>query len=158
MQQTLVIVKPDGVQRQLVGNILARFEGKGIKIVGLRLLSVSQKQASTLYSVHKGKPFYDSLMKFITSGPVCVMCLEGPRVIAVVRKLMGKTFGYDAEPGTIRGDLGLSKSFNLVHGSDSAESAKRELPIFFEKTDLVSYELPDDRWIFDAREDVEETV
>lgn len=153
MERTLVLVKPDGVQRQLIGQIIARFEAKGLKLVGLRLLRMTTAMAEDLYSVHKGKPFHGSLMKFITSGPLVALALEGPKAIAIGRKLLGATFGPNAEAGTIRGDFGCSKSFNLVHGSDSAESAAREIPILFKQGDLVEYNLASAAWTFDLAED-----
>ena len=110
-------------------------------------------QAENLYSVHQGKPFYAGLVDFITSGPIVALCWEGPRVIAIARKLLGKTFGHEAEPGTIRGDFGSSQGFNLVHGSDSPDSARRELAIFFGAGEFCEYALPDDAWIFNPKED-----
>jgi len=154
MERTLVLIKPDGVQRQLVGRILARFEEKGIKVAALKLLRMSQAQAENLYSVHVGKPFHAKLLKFITAGPIVALVLEGPKVIAIVRKLMGATFGPQAEPGTIRGDFGSSRSYNLVHGSDSPESAAREIPILFQAGEIVEYNLVGASWLFDPAEDV----
>ncbi len=153
MERTLVLVKPDGVQRQLVGRILFRFEEKGVKIAGLRLLRMSQAMAENLYSVHLGKPFHTSLIKFITSGPLVALVLEGPKVIAICRTLLGATFGPNADPGTIRGDFGSSKSFNLVHGSDSPEAAAREIPILFKPDEIVEYNLVSAPWTFDLAED-----
>ncbi len=153
MERTLILVKPDGVQRRLIGRILNRFEEKGIKIAALKLLRMSQAQAENLYSVHAGKPFHASLIKFITSGPLVAIALEGPKVIAIGRKLLGATFGPNAEPGTIRGDFGSSKSFNLVHGSDSPESAAREIPILFKAEEIVEYNLVTAPWTYDLAED-----
>ena len=146
------MIKPDGVQRRLVGRIVNRIEEKGLKLVGLKLLQMSEKQAKELYSVHQGKPFYDGLVKFIISSPVTVMVIEGAYAIKVVRKLLGATFSYDAEPGTIRGDYGTSKGFNLTHGSDSPESAAREIPIFFGKDELVSWTPIDTMWVYEGPE------
>ncbi len=146
MERTLIILKPDAVQRRLVGTIIERFERKGLKIAGMKLVKIGQELAETHYQPHRGKPFYPSLVRFMTSEPVVVMALEGFKAVDVCRKLMGKTFGHEAEPGTIRGDLGVSNQFNLVHGSDSAESAKRELELFFRPEELFRYSLADERW------------
>jgi len=152
MERTFSMIKPDGVQRRLVGRIVQRFEDKGLRIVGLKLLQMSQKQAETLYSIHKGKPFYDTLVKFVTASPVVVLAIEGNQAVAVVRKLLGATFGFNAEPGSIRGDYGLSKGFNLIHGSDAPESAQREIPIFFDEKELVKYEHVDNVWVLEEPE------
>ena len=151
MEQTFIMIKSDGVQRRLIGEIVRRFELKGLKIAALKLISMSDKQAKELYSIHKGKPFCDGLVKFITSSPVVVMVVEGDGAIAVVRKLLGATFGYEAEPGTVRGDFGMSRGMNLVHGSDSLESAKREIPIFFRSDEILSYTLCDSKWVCEAQ-------
>lgn len=153
MERTLILVKPDGVQRQLIGRIIARFEAKGIKLAALKLLRLSAAQADSLYSVHAGKKFHQSLIKFITSGPLAAMVLEGPKVIGIGRKLLGATFGPQAESGTIRGDFGSSKSFNLVHGSDSPEAAAREIPILFKPEEIIEYNLVTAPWTFDLAED-----
>ena len=152
MERSFSMIKPDGVQRRLIGRILQRFEDKGLRLAGLKLIQVSKKQAETLYSVHQGKPFYDGLVKFITSSPVVTLVIEGNQAIAVVRKLLGATFGFNAEPGSIRGDYGSSKGFNLVHGSDSVESANREIPIFFQDAELVKYEHADLAWVLEEPE------
>jgi nucleoside-diphosphate kinase len=152
MERTFCMIKPDGVQRRLVGRILSRFEDKGLRIVGLKLLRVSPEQAERLYAIHKGKPFYDSLVRFVTSSPVVVMVIEGHQAVAVVRKLLGATFGFNAEPGTIRGDYGCSKGFNLIHGSDAVESAQREIPVFFQESELVRYEHADHVWVLEEPE------
>ncbi len=152
MERTFVMVKSDGVQRRLVGEILGRFERKGLKIVGLKILRMPPAQAEDLYSVHKGRPFYDGLVKFITASPVVTMVLEGTRAIQVVRTMLGKTFSYEAEPGTIRGDFGVSKGYNLIHGSDSPESAQREIPIFFQKNELVDWKSVDVEWVYEGPE------
>jgi nucleoside-diphosphate kinase len=135
-----------------VGKILTRYEEKGLRIAGLKLLQVSPKQAETLYSIHKGKPFYETLLRFVTASPVVVLVIEGNQAVAVVRKLLGATFGFNAEPGSIRGDYGSSKGLNLIHGSDSAESAQREIPIFFEEKELVKYEHVDNVWVLEEPE------
>ncbi|BBY14371.1 nucleoside diphosphate kinase [Mycobacterium marseillense] len=131
-ERTLVLIKPDGVQRQLVGEIIARIERKGLTIAALELRHVSQDLAAQHYAEHEGKPFFESLLEFITSGPVVAAIVEGPRAIAAFRQLAGGTDPVEkAIPGTIRGDLGLETQFNLVHGSDSIESAKREIALWF---------------------------
>lgn len=152
MERTFCMIKPDGVQRRLVGRIVSRFEDKGLRIAGLKLVRMSRARAEELYSVHKGRPFYETLVTFVTSSPVVVLAIEGHQAVAVVRKLLGATFGFNAEPGTIRGDFGGSKGFNLIHGSDSIESAQRELPIFFGKDELVNYEHADIAWVYEEPE------
>ena len=147
MEQTLIILKPDCVQRRLIGRIIARFEDKGLVIAGMKLMQISTELAERHYAPHKGKPFYPGLIQYITSGPVVVMALAGPRAIEICRKLMGKTFGYEAEPGTIRGDYGMSKTLNLVHGSDSPESAATEIALYFTPTELLSYATAESRYL-----------
>lgn len=137
MEKTLVILKPDCVARRLAGRVIQRFEEKGLQLAGLRLIRVNTAMARKLYAVHKGKPFYEPLVKFITSGPVIVMCLRGKDAVAVVRKMLGNTFGPEAPAGTIRGDFGMSKRYNLVHGSDSPANARKELAIFFKNAELI---------------------
>ena len=146
METTLIILKPDAVQRRVVGEILARFERKGLRMVGMKLMRISRETAEQHYAPHKGKGFYDSLVSFMTSEPVVSLVLEGHTAIEVCRKLMGETFGFAATPGTIRGDFGISNQFNLVHGSDSAESAKKEIGLFFEASELLDYSLADSAW------------
>jgi nucleoside-diphosphate kinase len=146
MERSLIIIKPDGVQRHLIGEIVGRIEKKGLKIAAMKMLQVSRELAQKHYDVHKGKPFYGPLVNFITSGPVVAMAVEGPNAITVMRKLMGKTFGFEAEPGTIRGDFGVSTQYNLVHGSDSPETAESELSLWFDKEDYVQYEIPDEKF------------
>ncbi len=147
MERTLVLVKPDGVQRGLVGEIVARFERKGLKPVGLRLLTVPREMAERHYAVHAGKHFYAGLVEFITSGPVAAIALEGPDAIAVVRRLVRSTMPNEAEPGTIRGDLGISGLRNLVHASDAPETADFELALWFEDGTLLNYAREIDAWI-----------
>ena len=149
MERTLIILKPDAVQRGLCGQIIDRFEKKGLLIAGMKFMRISQPLAETHYAPHKGKPFYDGLVKFMTSSPVIVIALEGKDAIAISRKMMGATFGSKAEPGTIRGDFGVSNSFNLVHGSDSAESAQRELGLFFKPDELIEWKPATLSWIYD---------
>ncbi|HEY7737788.1 MAG TPA: nucleoside-diphosphate kinase [Candidatus Limnocylindria bacterium] len=147
MERTLVLVKPDGVQRGLVGEIIGRLERKGLKIVGLRLLDVPRAMAERHYAVHAGKHFYAGLVEFITSGPVAAIAVEGPDAIAVVRKLVGATMPNQAEPGTIRGDLGVSGLRNLIHASDAVETANAELELWFGADALVDYGREIDAWI-----------
>src|SRR5271169_3581041 len=149
MERTLIILKPDAVQRGLCGQILDRFEKKGLQIVGMKFMRIPTSLAETHYGPHKGKPFYDGLVKFMTSSPVIVLVLEGKDAIAISRKMMGATFGSKAEPGTIRGDFGVSNSFNLVHGSDSPESASRELGLFFKPDELLEWKPALETWVYD---------
>jgi nucleoside-diphosphate kinase len=148
-ERTLIILKPDAVQRGLCGQIIDRFEKKGLQIVGMKFMKISPSLAESHYAPHKGKPFYDGLVKFMTSSPVVVMALAGKDAIAVSRKMMGATFGSKAEPGTIRGDFGVSNSFNLIHGSDSAESAQRELGLFFKADELIEWKPAVQNWVYD---------
>ncbi len=147
MERTLILLKPDAVQRRLVGRIIARIEEKGLKIVGLKMIRVSRELAEQHYAEHREKPFYPELVSFITSAPVVAVVVEGPRAVEVVRKMMGKTNPLEAEPGTIRGDFGLSVTMNLIHGSDSPASAAREIALFFREDELVSYTLADSVWL-----------
>jgi nucleoside-diphosphate kinase len=147
MQRTLVLAKPDAVQRGLVGEIIGRFERKGLKVVGLRLLAVPRAMAEEHYAVHAGKHFYDGLVEFITSGPVAAIALEGPDAIAVVRRMVGKTMPNEAEPGTVRGDLGVSGLRNLIHASDAPDTAETELALWFGADMLVAYGREVDAWI-----------
>lgn len=152
METTLIFIKPDGVQRQLVGRILQRFEEKGLQLVGLKMMHISKALAEEHYAVHKERPFYKSLVSFVTQSPVVVMALRGVGVIEITRKMMGATFGPKAEPGTIRGDYGISKSFNLIHGSDSPEAAKEEVARFFRPEELVNYDLIGKPWLYDKED------
>jgi len=147
LERSLVLIKPDALQRRLVGRIVSRFEDKGLKICALKMLRLSSDVAERLYAPHKGKPFYEPLLRFMTSAPVVAMVVEGHGAIAIVRRLLGPTFGAEADPGTIRGDLAVSNRYNLTHGSDSAESAQREIAIFFRPEEILSYELSDARWV-----------
>lgn len=147
MQRTLVLVKPDGVQRGLIAEILGRFERKGLKVVGMRLLDVPRQMAEDHYAVHAERHFYAGLVEFITSGPVAALALEGPDVIAVVRRMVGTTMPNEAEPGTIRGDLGVSGLRNLIHASDAPETAASELELWFGAGELVDYGREIDTWI-----------
>jgi nucleoside-diphosphate kinase len=149
METTLIILKPDAVQRGLMGRIISRFEDKGLQVVGCKLMKISQELASRHYADHQGKPFYDGLVRFMTSSPVLVLAIRGVGAIAISRKLMGATFGSKAEAGTIRGDFGVSNSFNLIHGSDSPEAAAKELGLFFADGETLSYDRPIDAWVYD---------
>ena len=146
-QRTLVLLKPDAVNRRLIGEIIQRFERKGLKIVAMKMLWLSKEMAERHYEVHRGKPFYDSLIDYITAAPIVAMVLEGDNAIEIVRKMMGKTNGQEAEPGTIRGDYAMSVQNNLVHGSDSPESAEREISLFFKEEEILEYRLVDEIWI-----------
>lgn len=145
--QTLVLIKPDGVIRSKIGQIISRFEDKGIRIAGLKMMQVTKETAEKHYYVHKGKPFYDSLINYIMSGPVVAMVLDGKDVIEITRRLVGATNGAKAEPGTIRGDFSSSIDFNLIHASDSPESARYEIPIFFSDNEIINYERVDKNWL-----------
>jgi nucleoside-diphosphate kinase len=147
MQTTLIILKPDAVQRGLMGNIVSRFEAKGLKVVGAKLMKISPDLAGRHYAVHQGKPFYDGLIAFMTSSPVLAMAIRGEKAIEICRKMMGATFSSNAEPGTIRGDFGIADSFNLVHGSDGPETAKSELDLFFDPSELFDYERAIEPWV-----------
>ncbi|NHV60063.1 MAG: nucleoside-diphosphate kinase [Candidatus Verstraetearchaeota archaeon] len=139
IERTFVMIKPDAVFRGLVGEVISRLERKGLKIVGMRMIKMSEEEASSLYSVHKGKPFYEDLIRFIRSAPVVVMAIEGESAISVVRRLIGPTDSKEAPPGTVRGDFSCSKSMNIIHASDSLDNAQRELSIFFKDSEVLSY-------------------
>jgi nucleoside-diphosphate kinase len=147
MERTLIIVKPEGVQRGLIGNIITRLEQRGLKLVGLKLISISPALAEQHYGVHKGKPFYARLVKHITSGPVVVGVVEGPGAISIVRTTMGATNAAEAIPGTIRGDYALEIGFNIIHGSDGPETASQEISLFFNPEELLEYELATEKWV-----------
>jgi len=147
MQRTLVLVKPDGVQRGLIGRIVARLERRGLKLIALKMMRISRDLAGRHYAEHQRKPFYDGLIAFITSGPVVAMIWEGREAVAVVRSVMGSTDPLKAAPGTIRGDLALDLGMNLIHGSDSPERAETEMALFFSPAELYDYERTADRWI-----------
>jgi len=150
-ERTLIIIKPDSIQRHLAGQIIARLERKGFKLVAAKFMQISQELARQLYVVHQGKQFYERAVKFLSSAPALVMVWEAEGIIEMVRKIMGDTFGYDAQPGTIRGDFSCSNRHNLIHGSDSAESAQYEINLFFTPDEIVHYELSDARWFYDKR-------
>ncbi len=150
MQRTLIILKPDAVQRRLVGPILQRFESKGLRIAALKLIQVDRALGEKHYAEHQGRPFFGGLIDFITGGPVVVGVLVGNESIAVVRSMLGATSGTAAAAGTIRGDYSISKQNNLVHGSDSAESADREIALWFRPEELVDYAIAGGQWVFDG--------
>jgi len=174
--KTLIIIKPDGVQRHLIGEIIGRFEKKGLKLVAAKFLKPDKDLAARLCAVHKGKPFYDDQVKFLCSSPVLAMVWEAPSTgstpstssgpasspqagsgqgqggIEIARRMLGATLGYEAVPGTIRGDLGCSRGFNLVHGSDSTQSAAYEIPLFFKPEELIEYEFTDEHWLYGRNE------
>ena len=145
-ERTLVLVKPDGVQRSLAGEIVGRLERTGLQIVGMKMMLISEDLASQHYAEHREKPFYPGLVSFITSSPVVALALEGPGAIAITRKIMGGTDPADAAPGTIRGDLGIDMGRNLIHGSANAEDAAREVALFFDDSELVSYDRATQTW------------
>jgi nucleoside-diphosphate kinase len=141
------MVKPDGVGRRLIGEVVRRYEAKGLKLVGLKMQVVSQELAARHYAEHEGKPFYDSLLAFIRSGPTVQMVWQGENAVAVGRKLNGATNSQEADFGTIRGDFGLTLQNNVVHASDSPETAEREIGLYFEASELLEYPMPDDAWL-----------
>lgn len=153
MERTLILLKPDAVQRGLIGQVLSRFEQKGLKIAAMKLMKITPELAAKHYEAHKERKFYPGLVKFMTSSPVVALAIEGIDSIKICRNLMGATFGADAAPGTIRGDFGVSRSFNLVHGSDSPEAATRELGLFFPEG-LVDYDYAAYGWIYDPVEEL----
>jgi nucleoside-diphosphate kinase len=147
IERTLVLVKPDGVQRLLTGRILARYEERGLKLVGLKLVRVSRDLAEQHYDVHRDKPFFGGLVEFITSGPLVAAVLEGPNAIAIVRAMNGATRPHEAAPGSIRGDFALETAQNLVHASDSAETAATEIELWFRPDELIEYDRAIDAWV-----------
>ena len=149
METTLIILKPDAVQRGLMGQIITRFEQKGLQIVGAKLTKIAPSLAATHYEAHKSKPFYPGLVRFMTSSPVLILAVRGNKAIEISRNLMGATFGSKAAPGTIRGDFGVSNSFNLIHGSDSPEAAERELKLFFAPGEVLDFTRAADQWVYD---------
>ena len=149
MERTFVMIKPDGVQRNLVGEVVRRFEGKGWRLAALRMLRVTRVMAESHYQEHLGKPFYPGLVDYITSGPVVAMVWEGKGAVAGARKLIGATSPAEAAPGTIRGDYGVEVGRNVIHGADSAESAAREIGIYFQAADLQAYQKDLERWVYE---------
>ncbi|NLZ27091.1 MAG: nucleoside-diphosphate kinase [Chloroflexi bacterium] len=149
MEQSLVLVKPDGVQRGLIGKIITRFEDRGLRLIGAKFLLVSEELAKKHYAVHEGKHFYDSLITFITSSPVMAMVWEGPDAISAIRQTVGKTRGTEATPGTIRHDYGIQAQFNLVHASDSVENGQAEIALWFKPEELVRWKRVTEDWMFE---------
>ena len=149
MERTLVLVKPDGVQRGLIGEVILRLERRGLRLVAAKFIQVSQELAETHYAIHKGKPFYDGLIKYITSAPVMAMVWEGPRAIAAVRQTMGSTRPWEAAPGTVRHDFALEVGRNLTHASDSVENGQAEVALWFKPEELVEWTRATDEWIFE---------
>ncbi|KXI33951.1 nucleoside-diphosphate kinase [Bacillus safensis] len=148
MDKTFLMIKPDGVERQLIGDIVSRFEKKGLQLVGAKLMSIPKEVAETHYGEHKEKPFFGELVDFITSGPVFAMVWQGEQVVDVTRQIIGKTNPKEALPGTIRGDYGLTVGKNIIHGSDSPESAEREINLFFKQEELTSWDQTISSWIY----------
>jgi nucleoside-diphosphate kinase len=151
VERTLVLVKPDGVQRGLIGEVIMRLERRGLKMVAAKFLQVSPELAQTHYAVHEGKPFYEGLIRYITSAPVMAMVWEGPNAVAVVRQTMGATRPWEAAPGTIRHDFGLEVDRNLTHGSDSVENGEKEAALWFSDEEMVSWQRANDPWIFSSK-------
>ena len=149
MERTLIIIKPDAVQRGLIGPIIQRFESRGLRIAAMKFMQISEQLARKHYAIHKGKPFYEPLVAYIISGPVVVMILEGKNAIEVARRTMGATNPVEADPGTIRADFGLEIGRNLVHGSDGPDTAKSEMALFFDPAEVVSWSRDVDRWQFE---------
>jgi nucleoside-diphosphate kinase len=149
LERTLVLVKPDGVQRGLIGDVIARLEKRGLRLVAAKFMTVNQELAETHYAVHKGKPFYEGLIRYITSAPVMAMVWEGPRAIQAVRQTMGATRPFEAAPGTIRHDFALETGRNLTHASDSVENGEAEIALWFHSDELVDWSREVDRWIFE---------
>jgi nucleoside-diphosphate kinase len=147
-ERTLIIIKPDGVQRHLIGEIIERFEKKGLKLVAAKFMQLSEKLAGQLYAVHRDKTFFKGLVKYLSSAPVLVMVWEADNVIDVTRKMMGATFGYYADVGTIRGDFSCSERYNIIHGSDSPESAQQEIKLFFAPNEIIDYKLTNEHWLY----------
>jgi len=149
MERTYLMIKPDGVQRSLCGEIISRFEKKGLKLVAMKFMRISKETAESHYGEHRGKKFFDSLISYITSAPVLAMVWEGENAVALCRGMMGKTNPQESPLGTIRGDFGMVTGMNLIHGSDSPESAQREISIFFKPEELMSYERTCDQWVYE---------
>ena len=149
MERTFVMIKPDGVQRRLIGKVIERLEQSGLKIVAMKFLHVSRQLAEKHYEVHKGKPFYDGLIKYITSGPVVAMVIEGLNAIERVRNLVGATDPQKAMPGTIRGDFAQHIGRNIIHASDAKETAEKEIKLWFSEDELIDYEIIDESWVYE---------
>jgi len=149
MERTFFMIKPDGVQRGVIGNIISRFESRGLKLVAMKLMQIPKELAEKHYKEHVGKPFYESLLQYITSGPVVAGVLEGADCVKIARTMMGKTNPVECQPGTIRGDFGLEVGRNIIHGSDSNESAVREISLFFTADEFVSFKKIDEDWLYE---------
>ena len=149
MERTLVLVKPDGVQRGLIGEVISRLERRGLRLVAAKFMAVSKELAETHYAIHKGKPFYDGLISYITSAPVMAMVWEGPQAVAAVRQTMGATKPVEAAPGTLRHDFALEVGRNLTHASDTVENGAKEVELWFKKSELVDWKREVDRWVFE---------
>ncbi len=149
MERTLILLKPDALQRRLAGRILQRFEEKGLQIIGLKLLQMDRATAESHYAPHREKPFFPGLIRYIVSSPIVALALEGRSAVSLCRKMMGATFGSKAEPGTIRGDLAISDGHNLIHGSDSPEAAQEELARFFRPAELLAWTQTDLPWVYE---------
>ncbi|MBX7214165.1 MAG: nucleoside-diphosphate kinase [Thermoflexales bacterium] len=147
MERTLIIIKPDGVQRALIGDVITRFERRGLRLAALKLIKISRQTAEAHYAEHKGKPFYEGTVAYMTSAPVVVMVLEGPDAIAAARATMGATNPLNAAPGTLRADFGINISRNIVHGSDKPETAEREIALYFQPGELQQYTRAGDGWL-----------
>jgi len=150
LEKTLVLVKPDGVQRGLIGEVIARLERRGLRLVAARFMSVSQELAETHYAIHKGKPFYEGLILYITSAPVMAMVWEGPSAVAAVRQTMGATRPTEAAPGSLRHDFALEVGRNLTHASDTPDNGVKEVALWFQPAELVNWSRDTDRWIFES--------
>ena len=150
-ERTLIIIKPDAIQRHLAGQIISRLERKGLKLVAAKFMQIPEKLIRRHYAAHQDRPFFTPAVKFMTSAPSLLMIWEAEGCVDMVRKMIGTTFGYEAQPGTIRGDFGCSQRYNLVHGSDSPESALDEIKLFFEPDEVVDYELSDAPWLYSKR-------
>lgn len=150
-ERTLIIIKPDAVQRHLAGQIISRLEKKGLKLVAAKLMQISEDLARRHYGDHEDKPFFEPAVKFMTSSPSLLMIWQAEGCVDIARKMIGSTFGYEAQPGTIRGDFGCSQRYNLVHGSDSPESAQTEIERFFNPDEIVDYDLTDACWLYSKR-------
>lgn len=150
MERSLVLVKPDGVQRGLIGEVIARLERRGLRLVAAKFMAVSRDLAETHYAIHKGKPFYEGLIAYITSAPVMAMVWEGPNAVAAIRQTMGATRPTEAAPGTVRHDFALEVGRNLAHASDTVENGEKEVALWFRKEELVQWSREADRWIFEG--------
>ena len=150
-ERTLIIIKPDAIQRHLAGQIVSRLENKGLKLVAAKFMQIPAELARRHYAAHQDKPFFAPAVKFMSSAPSLLMIWQADGCIDIVRRMIGSTFGYEAQPGTIRGDFGCSQRYNLIHGSDSPESARDEIKLFFESEEIVDYELSDAQWLYSKR-------